>query len=61
MDRLIGIRSMIRELWNGGLWAVTQVALMPFTRSVRLRLQADDLTQVKAADRGLRLQCFATQ
>jgi hypothetical protein len=27
MDRLMEIRSMIRELGNGGLWAVTQVAL----------------------------------
>ena len=31
MDRLMEIRSMIRELGNGGLWAVTQVALMPWT------------------------------
>jgi hypothetical protein len=34
------IRSMIRELGNGGLWAVTEVALMPCTRSVRLRARA---------------------
>ncbi len=27
MDRLMEIRSMIRELGNGGLWARTQVAL----------------------------------
>jgi hypothetical protein len=27
MDRLAEIRSMIRELGNGGLWAVTKVAL----------------------------------
>ena len=25
------IKSMIRSLGNGGLWAVTQVALMPWT------------------------------
>jgi hypothetical protein len=31
MDRITEIRSMIRELGNGGLWAVTQVALMPWT------------------------------
>jgi hypothetical protein len=31
MDRLTEIRSMIRELENGGLWTVTQVALMPWT------------------------------
>ena len=39
MDRLMETKSMIRELWNGGLWAVTQVASMPCTRSVRLRAQ----------------------
>ena len=39
-DRLMEIRSMIRELGNGGLWAVTEAALMPCTRSVRLRLRA---------------------
>ena len=37
MDRQIEIRSMNRELGNGGLWAVTEDALMPCTRSVRLR------------------------
>ena len=40
MDRLTGKRSMIRESGNGSLWAVTQVGLMPCTRSVRLRLRA---------------------
>jgi hypothetical protein len=44
MDRLMEIRSMIRELGNGGLWAVTQVALMPCTRSVRLRARAPSAT-----------------
>jgi hypothetical protein len=33
MDRLMEIRSMIRELGNGGLWAVTKVALMPCTQA----------------------------
>jgi hypothetical protein len=33
MDRLIEIRSMIRELGNGGLWAVTEVGLMPCTQA----------------------------
>ena len=40
MDRLMEIRSMIRELGNGGLWAVPEVAWMPCTRSVPLRLRA---------------------
>ena len=31
MDRLTEVRSMIRESGNGGLWAVTEVALMPWT------------------------------
>ena len=31
MDRLMEIRIMVRESGNGGLWAVTQVALMPWT------------------------------
>ena len=44
MDRIMEIRNMIRELGNGGLWSVTQVALMPCTRSVRLRLQAPSAT-----------------
>jgi hypothetical protein len=44
IDRLMEIRSMIRELGNGGLWAVTEVALMPFTLSVRLRLRAPSAT-----------------
>jgi hypothetical protein len=43
-DRLMEIRSMIRELGNGGLWAVTQVALMPCTRRVRLRARAPSAT-----------------
>ena len=29
MNRIMEIRSMIRKLGNGGLWAVTEVALMP--------------------------------
>jgi hypothetical protein len=41
---LMEIRSMIRESGNGGLWPVTQVALMPCTQSVRLRLQAPSAT-----------------
>ncbi|RLS71219.1 MAG: hypothetical protein DWH99_08765 [Planctomycetota bacterium] len=40
MDWLMETRRMIRELGNGGLWAVTEVALMPCTRSVRLRAGA---------------------
>jgi len=40
MDRLMEIRSMIRESGNGGLWAVTEVALMPYMRGVRLRARA---------------------
>ena len=32
---------MIRELGNGGLVPVTEVALMPCTRSVRLRARED--------------------
>ena len=33
MDRLMDKRSMIRELGNGGLWAVMEVALMPCTQA----------------------------
>jgi hypothetical protein len=33
MDTIMEIGSMIRESGNGGLWAVTQVALMPCTRA----------------------------
>ena len=40
MNRIMEKRSMIRESGNGSLWAVTQVGLMPCTRSVRLRLRA---------------------
>ena len=44
MNRIMEIRSMIRKLGNGGLWAVRQGALMPCTRSVRLRLRAPSAT-----------------
>jgi len=44
MDRITEIRSMIRELGNGGLCAVRQGALMPCTRGVRLRLRAPSAT-----------------
>ena len=44
MDWLMEISSMIRESGNGSLWAVTQVALMPCTRSVRLRARAPSAT-----------------
>jgi hypothetical protein len=44
MNRIMQIRSMIRKLGNGGLWAVRQGALMPCTRSVRLRLRAPSAT-----------------
>ena len=40
MDWIMEVRSMIRELGNGGLVAVTKVALMPCTRSVRARARA---------------------
>jgi hypothetical protein len=45
-DRLTEIRSMIRESGNGGLWAVTEVALMPCTRSVRLRARVPSALSV---------------
>ena len=44
MDWLMEIRSMIRELGNGGLWAVTEIVLMPSTRSVRSRARAPSAT-----------------
>jgi hypothetical protein len=44
MDWLMEIRSMIRELGNGGLWVVTEIALMPCTRSVRSRARAPSAT-----------------
>ena len=44
MDWLTEIRSMIRELGNGGSRAVKEVALMPCTRSVRLRARAPSAT-----------------
>jgi hypothetical protein len=43
-NRIMEIRSVIRKSGNGGLWAVRQGALMPCTRSVRLRLRAPSAT-----------------
>jgi hypothetical protein len=43
MNRIMQIRSMIRKLGNGGLWAVRQGALMPCTRSVRVRVRRNPM------------------
>ena len=49
---------MIRKLGNGGLWAVRQGALMPCTRSVRLRApSALSVHVIVRSDSSLQASC----